>query len=103
MPTAPPRPRAAGAAARQAPSSRPAARRRPPDPAALTARRLRIGRVLLVTVLAIATLKLVVVQTVEAGELRGALARQSPTNTRRPAERCAIPARARELLPVSEH
>src|SRR5690606_20944692 len=72
MPTAPPRPRAAGAAARQAPSSRPAARRRPPDPAALTARRLRIGRVLLVTVLAIATLKLVVVQTVEAGELRAA-------------------------------
>src|SRR5690606_42045678 len=95
MRTAPPRPRAAGAAARQAPSSRPAARRRPPDPAALTARRLRIGRVLLVTVLAIATLKLVVVQTVEAGELRAASARQSTTNIRSEERRVGEECRSR--------
>jgi cell division protein FtsI (penicillin-binding protein 3) len=101
MPSAPPRPRAAGAAARQAPSPRSAGPRRPPDHAALGARRLRIGRVLLVAVLAIATLKLVVVQTVEAGELRAASQRQSTTNIRLPAERGAILDRTGDPLAFS--
>ena len=101
MPSAPPRPRAAGAAARQAPSPRPPAPRRPPDQAVLSTRRLRIGRVLLVAVLAIATLKLVVVQTVEAGELRAASQRQSTTNIRLPAERGTILDRTGEPLAFS--
>jgi len=101
MPSAPPRPRAAGAAARQVPSPRPSAPRRPPDQSVLSARRLRIGRVLLVVVLAIATLKLVVVQTVEAGELRAASQRQSTTNIRLPAERGAILDRTGEPLAFS--
>jgi cell division protein FtsI (penicillin-binding protein 3) len=101
MPTAPPRPRAAGAAVRHVPSPRPPAPRRPPDQAVLSVRRLRIGRLLLVVVLAIATLKLVVVQTVEAGELREASQRQSTTNIRLPAERGAILDRVGEPLAFS--
>jgi cell division protein FtsI (penicillin-binding protein 3) len=62
---------------------------------------LRVGQVLLVVVLAIATLKLVVVQTVEAGELRAASQRQSTTNIRLPAERGAILDRAGEPLAFS--
>jgi cell division protein FtsI (penicillin-binding protein 3) len=67
----------------------------------LGARRLRIGRVLLVVVLAVATLKLVVIQTVEAGELRAASQRQSTTNIRLPAERGAILDRTGEPLAFS--
>jgi cell division protein FtsI (penicillin-binding protein 3) len=100
MPTAPPRPRAAGAA-RPSPSTWSARPRRPPDPAALCSRRLKIGRVLLVVVLAIATLKLVVVQTVQAGELSAASQRQSTTNIRLPAERGAILDRTGEPLAFS--
>jgi cell division protein FtsI (penicillin-binding protein 3) len=85
MTTAPPRPRAAGAAARRA-----APPRTPAAGIALGQRRLKVGRVLLVVVLAIATLKLVAVQTVQAGELTAASARQSTTNIRLPAERGAI-------------
>jgi cell division protein FtsI (penicillin-binding protein 3) len=88
MTSAPPRPRAVGGAAR---SSSAARRPRSPDPiGVLSARRLKIGRILLVLVLAIATLKLVVVQTVQAGDLRAASQRQSTTNIRLPAERGAI-------------
>jgi cell division protein FtsI (penicillin-binding protein 3) len=92
MPTAPPRPRAAGAAARPSPSLSPrqSRARRAPDPTALCTRRLKIGRVLLVILLAVATLKLVVVQTVQSGELSAASARQSTTNIRLPADRGAI-------------
>jgi cell division protein FtsI (penicillin-binding protein 3) len=101
MPSAPPRPRTAGAAARQVSPPRPPGPRRPPDQAVLGARRLRIGRVLLVVVLAVATLKLVVIQTVEAGELRAASQRQSTTNIRLPAERGAILDRTGEPLAFS--
>jgi cell division protein FtsI (penicillin-binding protein 3) len=103
MPSAPPRPRAAGAAARPSPSVsiRPSGPRRRPDATALSTRRLKIGRVLLVAVLAIATLKLVVVQTVQAGELSAASQRQSTTNIRLPAERGAILDRAGEPLAFS--
>jgi cell division protein FtsI (penicillin-binding protein 3) len=101
MPSAPPRPRAAGAAARRSHPTRPPGPRRPSDPAALSARRLKIGRVLLVAVLAIATLKLVVVQTVQAGELSAASQRQSTTNIRLPAERGTILDRNGEPLAFS--
>jgi cell division protein FtsI (penicillin-binding protein 3) len=101
MPSAPPRPRAAGAAARPSHSTRPPGSRRPPDPTALSARRLKIGRVLLVAVLAVATLKLVVVQTVQAGELSAASQRQSTTNIRLPAERGTILDRNGEPLAFS--
>jgi cell division protein FtsI (penicillin-binding protein 3) len=101
MPSAPPRPRAAGAAARPSPSMRAHGRRRPPDPKSLSTRRLEIGRILLVIVLAIATLKLVVVQTVQAGELSAASERQSTTNIRLPAERGAILDRGGEPLAFS--
>ncbi|TQM14086.1 peptidoglycan D,D-transpeptidase FtsI family protein [Pseudonocardia kunmingensis] len=85
MTTAPPRPRAAGAAARRPPPPR-----TPEAGIALGQRRLKVGRILLVVVLAIATLKLVAVQTVQAGELTAASERQSTTNIRLPAERGAI-------------
>jgi cell division protein FtsI (penicillin-binding protein 3) len=88
MTTAPPRPRAAGGAARSPSAVR---RPRPADPAGtLGVRRLKIGRLALVLVLAIATSKLVVVQTVQAGDLRAASQRQSTTNIRLPAARGAI-------------
>jgi cell division protein FtsI (penicillin-binding protein 3) len=101
MPSAPPRLRAAGAAARQPPSPRPQTPRRAPDQTALVGRRLKVGRVLLVMVLAIATLKLVVVQTVQAGDLSAASQRQSTTNIRLPAERGAILDRTGEPLAFS--
>jgi cell division protein FtsI (penicillin-binding protein 3) len=99
MTAAPPRPRAAGAARSSAPPRRPA--RAPLTGNALYSRRLKIGRLLLVIVLAVATLKLVVVQTVQAGELRAASARQSTTDIRLPAERGAITDRAGNLIAFS--
>ncbi len=89
MTSAPPRPRAAGAAARASSSAR-RPPRSPASGAALVGRRLKVGRVVLVVVLAIATLKLAVVQTVQAGDLAEASQRQSTTNIRLPAERGAI-------------
>jgi len=52
--------------------------------------RLRMGRILLVGVLALATLKLVTVQTFEAGDLTKASQRQASTPILLPAERGAI-------------
>ena len=52
--------------------------------------RLRMGRILLVGVLALATLKLVTVQTFEAGDLTKASQRQASTSILLPAERGAI-------------
>jgi cell division protein FtsI (penicillin-binding protein 3) len=57
--------------------------------------------VLLVLVLAVATLKLIAVQTVQAADLRAASARQSTTDIRLPAERGAISDRAGNLLAFS--
>ncbi len=59
---------------------------RPPDPR----RRLRIGRVLLVVLLLMATAKLVEVQGLRAGELSEDAARQRTTRLAVPAERGAI-------------
>jgi cell division protein FtsI (penicillin-binding protein 3) len=65
-------------------SRRPAPR--PPDPR----RRLRIGRVLLVVLLLMATAKLVEVQGLRSGELSADAARQRTTRLAVPAERGAI-------------
>ncbi|MCW2721667.1 penicillin-binding protein 2 [Pseudonocardia sp.] len=90
MTTAPPRPRArpAGAVRGGGPP------RRPSPPRGRTARsdnaRLKIGRIVLVLALAIATLKLVAVQTVQASALSAASARQAQTRIVLPAERGPI-------------
>jgi cell division protein FtsI (penicillin-binding protein 3) len=85
MTTAPPRPRARlaprGAARRSAPKRRPTATVR---------KRLRVGRVLLVAALGIATLKLVVVQSLQAPDLNAASARQLLTEIPLSAERGPI-------------
>ncbi len=85
MTTAPPRPRARIAVPAQ---RRPAPPRR--RPAATASSRLRVGRVLLVAVLGIATLKLVVIQSFQAPDLNAASARQLLTEIPLPAERGPI-------------
>ncbi len=88
MTTAPPRPRARVAVRTAAPPRRrPATARRRP---ASANRRLQVGRVLLVAVLGIATLKLIAVQSLQAPDLNAASARQLLTEIRLPAERGAI-------------
>ena len=90
MPAAPPRPRPAGAVrTSSAVPRRPSGYRRTPAGGPYR-RRLVVGRVLLVVALAVATVKLVVVQTVQAGELSAASARQATTNIALPAARGAI-------------
>jgi cell division protein FtsI (penicillin-binding protein 3) len=101
MTAAPPRPRAAGAARTSAPARRATPARHSASGSAVYARRLKIGRLLLVVVLAVATLKLVVVQTVQAPELRAASARQSTTTISLPAPRGSIMDRAGNLLAFS--
>nr|WP_300010762.1 penicillin-binding protein 2 [Pseudonocardia sp.] len=102
MPTAPPRSRPSGAA-RKPPVAR-AAGRRPP---AATARsrdhlaRLRLGRILLVVALALATVRLATVQTVQAGELNALAERQRTVELHIPAERGAILDRAGTPLAFS--
>jgi cell division protein FtsI (penicillin-binding protein 3) len=89
MPTAPPRPRVAGAV-RTAAARRPGISRRPGTVTASLPRRLKIGRILLVLVLAVATIKLALVQTVQAGDLAAASAQQSMTRITLHAERGSI-------------
>lgn len=106
MPAAPPRSRPAGAA-RTAPSTRRSSGGRPGGarPAARGAAgyadRLRVGRIVLVVVLAAATLKLVVVQTVQAGELTEGSSRQRTTEITMAAERGSILDRAGAPLAFS--
>jgi cell division protein FtsI (penicillin-binding protein 3) len=90
MPAAPPRPPAAGAARRYAAPRRPAPARGPAAGAAVYSRRLKVGRILLVLALAVAGLRLVVLQTVQAGELRAASEQQAEAPISIPAERGAI-------------
>ena len=99
MTSAPPRPRVAGAARKPPPPRRPAPARYPAGGA--YSRRLKAGRIILVVVLAVATLKLVAVQTVQAGSLTAASERQSTTNIALPAERGAILDRAGNPLAFS--
>ena len=101
MPAAPPRARPAGAA-RSSPSAPRTARRsrqatRPPDPG----RRLRVGRIVLVVALVVATLKLVVVQGPQATALQTGSARQRTSEITLPAERGAILDRAGAPLAFS--
>ncbi len=88
-PTAPPRTRPGGAA-RSAPAARPAPARRPPVRRRDHAARLKAGRILLVGALVLAMVKLVTVQTVQAGELTTAAERQNTVELEIPATRGAI-------------
>lgn len=105
MPGAPTRPRPAGAA-RTSPSARRTspspqqARRRTARPARY-AGRLKAGHLALAVALAVTALKLVAVQTVQAGELTEGSVRQRTTEILLPAERGAILDRAGEPLAFS--
>ncbi len=100
MTTAPPRPRA-GASRTTPPPRRPPVRRGPMTGAQAYARRLKVGRIVLVLALGVATLKLVVVQTVQAGDLAAASERQAITNIALPARRGEISDRAGNPLAFS--
>jgi cell division protein FtsI (penicillin-binding protein 3) len=90
MPAAPPRPRPAGAVRTSAAvPRRPSGYRRTPLGGPYR-KRLVLGRILLVIALGLATLKLVVVQTVQAGDLTEASAKQATTPIPLPAARGAI-------------
>jgi cell division protein FtsI (penicillin-binding protein 3) len=99
MTTAPPRSRANAGA--RVPPRRPAPRRRPASGARAYPGRIKVGRVLLVLALGVATLKLVVVQTVQAGDLAAASERQAITNVALPAVRGEITDRAGNPLAFS--
>ncbi len=86
MTTAPPRPRER-VAVRSAPPRRVTPGRRLTS---MASRRLRVGCVLLVVALGLATLKLVVIQSVQAADLNAASARQLLTEIPLPAERGPI-------------
>ena len=88
MPAAPPRTRPAGAARSSPSAPRPGTRggrsaTRAPDPR----RRLRVGQIVLVVALVVATVKLVVVQGPQAGTLQAGSARQRTSEIALPAER----------------
>lgn len=100
MPTAPPRTRPGGAP-RSAPGTRPAPGRRPPPRRRDHTVRLKVGRIVLVGALLLAMLKLVGVQTVQAGELTEAAGRQRTVELSIPAERGAILDRAGTPLAFS--
>ncbi|WP_339124298.1 peptidoglycan D,D-transpeptidase FtsI family protein, partial [Pseudonocardia sp. D17] len=89
MPVAPPRSRPAGAA-RTPPPRRPLPPRqsgaRPGDPA----RRLKIGRLLLVVLLGLSLVKLVGVQTIQSASLTASSEKQRTTRIPLPAERGSI-------------
>ena len=104
MTAAPPRSRTVGGtgAARPPAPRRPAPRRRRPATGARSyPSRLKVGRLLLVFALGVATMKLVVVQTVQAGELAAASERQAITNIALPAVRGEITDRAGNPLAFS--
>ena len=102
MPAAPPRTRPAGAARSSPSAPRPGGRggrpaTRAPDPR----RRLRVGQIVLVVALVMATVKLVVVQGPQAGTLQAGSARQRTTEIALPAERGRVLDRAGAPLAFS--
>jgi cell division protein FtsI (penicillin-binding protein 3) len=101
MPAAPPRTRPAGAARSSPSATRPARGGRPATRAADPRRRLRVGQLVLVVALALATVKLVVVQGPQAGTLQAGSARQRTTEVTLPAERGSILDRAGAPLAFS--
>lgn len=100
MPLAPPRSRPGGAG-RAPQTARSAAARRPPVRKRDDGSRLRIGRIVLVVALVLATVRLATVQTLQAGELTAAAERQRSVELRIPAERGAILDRAGNPLAFS--
>ncbi|MBW0133404.1 peptidoglycan D,D-transpeptidase FtsI family protein [Pseudonocardia abyssalis] len=100
MPSAPPRTRPGGAA-RTAPTARKAPPRRPPPRTRDHNARFKVGRIVLVVALGLATLKLVTVQTVQASELTAAAERQRTVELEVPAERGSILDRAGTPLAFS--
>ena len=101
MPAAPPRTRPAGAARSSPSAPRPARGGRPATRAADPRRRLRVGQLVLVVALALATVKLVVVQGPQAGTLQAGSARQRTSEITLPAERGSILDRAGAPLAFS--
>jgi cell division protein FtsI (penicillin-binding protein 3) len=101
MPAAPPRTRPAGAARSSPSAPRPARGGRPATRAVDPRRRLQVGRIVLVMALALATVKLVVVQGPEAGALQAGSVKQRTTEISLPAERGAILDRAGAPLAFS--
>ena len=102
MPAAPPRTRPAGAARSSPSAPRPGGRggrptTRTPDPR----HRLRVGQIVLVVALVVATVKLVVVQGPQAGTLQAGSARQRTSEIALPAERGRILDRAGAPLAFS--
>jgi cell division protein FtsI (penicillin-binding protein 3) len=102
MPAAPPRTRPAGAARSSPSAPRPGGRggrpaTRTPDPR----RRLRVGQIVLVVALVVATVKLVVVQGPQAGTLQAGSARQRTSEIALPAERGRVLDRAGQPLAFS--
>ena len=90
MPAAPPRARPAGAARSSPSATRPARGGRPAVRTADPRRRLRLGQLVLVVALALATVKLVVIQGPQAGTLQAGSARQRTSEITLPAERGSI-------------
>jgi cell division protein FtsI (penicillin-binding protein 3) len=101
MTTAPPRSRATGGSRTSAPARRPVAGRRVPAGARTYSKRLKMGRIVLALALGVATMKLVVIQTVQAGDLAAASERQAITNIALPAVRGEITDRAGNPLAFS--
>lgn len=100
MPSAPTRNRPGGAA-RTAPVVRRALARRPPVRGRDHLTRLRVGRIMLVVALVLATVKLASVQTLQAAELTASAQRQRTVELELPAERGAILDRAGTPLAFS--
>jgi cell division protein FtsI (penicillin-binding protein 3) len=90
MPAAPPRTRPAGAARSSPSAPRPARGGRPAARAVDPRRRLRVGQLVLVAALLLATIKLVVVQGPQADTLQAGSARQRTSEITLPAERGAV-------------
>jgi cell division protein FtsI (penicillin-binding protein 3) len=90
MPAAPPRTRPAGAARSSPSAPRPVRGGRPTARTVDPRRRLLAGRLVLVMALALATVKLVVVQGPEAGALQAGSAKQRTSEISLPAERGKI-------------
>ncbi len=101
MPAAPPRTRPAGAARSSPSAPRPGGRGRPAGRAPDPRRRLRVGQIVLVVALVVATLKLIVVQGPQAGTLQTGSERQRTSEIALPAERGRILDRAGAPLAFS--
>ncbi len=101
MPAAPPRTRPAGAGRSSPSATRPVRGGQPPARTVDLRRRLRVGRLVLAVALALAMVKLVVVQGPQADTLQAGSARQRTSELTLPAERGAVLDRAGAPLAFS--